>query len=384
MSKLLSFGHHHTIRERGQSLVEFSLFLALVFIPMLAGLVEVSQYMVTQNRISTAARAAARFGANGGQDEGMVIVAQSTVSQTVRMNLSPDVWDIWSIRGRIDNTGTDFDIFTFEHIFGSRLTARFGDVVTDTVKAEVLANLKAENRDVRGLRIVGTLILYDTESIVGINNFWDKPYSIRSLNVLRLTGLNLEQTNGCAAFPIAIRSDATSALAIPGGGYLYPVGRIPSSGDFPLHQPGKTLDQSREGDVYVFNEGQFNWLAWNQFRTLPEHIIQSLAWPGNSLDYSDPVPSQRGYIEPTDPADNSLHVGDFVATAAVTLGSVQNALNPHIDLGRTLRVIVWDDTGTQIGGFAVFRLHGYGSNWIMAEFIRLDTSCGQVIPEGSN
>ncbi|MCA9967607.1 MAG: pilus assembly protein, partial [Anaerolineales bacterium] len=107
MSKLLSFGHHHTIRERGQSLVEFSLFLALVFIPMLAGLVEVSQYMVTQNRISTAARAAARFGANGGQDEGMVIVAQSTVSQTVRMNLSPDVWDIWSIRGRIDNTGTD-------------------------------------------------------------------------------------------------------------------------------------------------------------------------------------------------------------------------------------------------------------------------------------
>lgn len=384
MIKKITFWRRRASRERGQSLVEFALFVP-IFVLMLAGLVEISQYVVTQNRMSTASRAAARFGANGGQDEGMVIVAQSSVTQTLRINPSPDVWDMWAIRARVNDTGTDFDIFDFSHIFGNKLTARFSTIVTDTVKAEVFANLQKENRDMRGLRVVGSLILYDTESILGINNLWDTPFSIRSLNVLRLTGLNLEQTNGCAAFPIAIRHDAASTLAIPSGGYLYPSGRIPSSGDFPLHQPGKPLDQSREGDVYVFTEGQFNWLAWNQFRSLPEHIIQSLAWPGNSLDYSDPAPNQRGYTEPTDPEDNSLHIGDFVASAGgVTLASVQNALNPHIDLGRTLRLIVWDETGTSIGGFAVFRLHGYGGNWIMAEFIRLDTSCGQVVPDGTN
>ena len=50
---------HSSWKEKGQSLVEVALFLP-IFIIVLAGLIEVSQLVITQNRVSQAARTAAR------------------------------------------------------------------------------------------------------------------------------------------------------------------------------------------------------------------------------------------------------------------------------------------------------------------------------------
>jgi hypothetical protein len=59
--------------QRGQSLVEVALFFP-IFIILLAGLVEVSQLLITQNRVSSAARAGTRFASDGGEDAGIVTV----------------------------------------------------------------------------------------------------------------------------------------------------------------------------------------------------------------------------------------------------------------------------------------------------------------------
>lgn len=369
-----------TRRERGQSIVEFALYLSLVFIPLLGGLIEVSQYVVTQNRISTASRAAARFGANGGEDEGMLTVIQNSIRETMRVDLSPDRWDVWAIRGTVNDTGTSFTSFEFNRIYGNGQTERFSTIVTDTVRADILDNLQKQGRGAEDERIVGTLILYDTESILGLDNLWATPFSLRGLNVLRYKGLDVAQTNGCAAFPIAIDPTLLSS-PLPTGGYLFPTGVIPDNGNFPFHEDGKLIAESRAGTIFVLNVGQFNWVAWNQ-RTDAAALIGSMKWPGNSLD------NQAGYVDPEDPTDKTIHIGDLlnrsqVQTLAEVLGD-DLALKQHVERERTLRLIVWDETKTKVGGFAVFRFHGYSASWIVAELIQNDTSCGQVAPEANS
>jgi hypothetical protein len=85
-----------------------------------------------------------------------------------------------------------------------------------------------------------------------------------------------------------------------------------------------------------------------------------------------------------------LHIGDIVAgsTGAINSSQVQGALEEHMRLDRHIRVIVWSESNGQgggnaryrISGFAIFRLIGYNlpQSWILAEFIRWDTSCGQI------
>lgn len=373
-------------QERGQSLVEMALF-APIFIIMIAGLVEVGQLVVTQNRINTASRSAARFGANGGQDEGMQIVALNAISQTTRISTDEGRWDMWVIKANVNEFGTDFVDWQTTHIYGIGQTTLFTDTqatLTTTLKTEVWDNLFEPGEspaDVTGLSIVGSLVLYESDSILGINNLWDDPYTVRGLNVLRLSGLDLEQTNGCATFPIAIPHDARSIQDVEfPQSYTYPTGRIPSITDFPLHQPSRSLEDSREGFVYVFPESQIQWLAWNPAAAGPGAVAASLAWPGNSLH--DPP---RGYLEPgSDPADTSLHVEDFVQRASGSFGDagIASELQRFIDKGRTMRIIVWDELGgttIRIGSFAIFRMHGYGPQGLTAEFLRIDTSCGQLI-----
>ncbi|MCB8979548.1 MAG: pilus assembly protein [Ardenticatenaceae bacterium] len=90
--------------QRGQSLVEVALFFP-IFVILLAGLVEVSQLLVTQNRVSSAARAGARFASDGGEDAGIVTVVLNNVTQT--LEIDPEVWDIWSIRATVNSAGTE-------------------------------------------------------------------------------------------------------------------------------------------------------------------------------------------------------------------------------------------------------------------------------------
>ena len=73
-----------------------------------------------------------------------------------------------------------------------------------------------------------------------------------------------------------------------------------------------------------------------------------------------------------------------MAVSTGTTSSVSGVLQGHVDRDRTLRVILYDgiDGNTvRISGFAVFRIVGFNTSqgWLIAEFVRLDESCGQEI-----
>lgn len=424
----------HKNAQRGQSLVEVALFFP-IFIILLAGLVEVSQLLVTQNRVSSAARASTRFAADGGQDEGMVTVVLNNVTQTLQTE--DNVWDIWSIRATVNDSGNGFNgaggAWTFTHIYGISNTVRFDEVDEAVIQARILDELRRDEFDnqpngiAAGLDIVGTFTIHDVESILGLDAMEQLAgfSSLQALSVMRITANTQNATNGCAAFPIAVHEGARSVSA-PGtgsnpypnaGDFTYP-SNPPVYQSFSNHTDDNDLLDAQEGDVFrVFNgvgSGNFGWLLWNTgVNGDANNLENSLTWPGNSTDYSPcsgpgcpgggGVPGSGftynvpGYIDPQDPADHAIHIDDLIAanTGTVNSNGVRNALQSHINLDRNLRLIVWseavDDLGNpvaqnganaryRVAGFAVFRLVGYNlsQGWILAEFIRWDDSCGQV------
>lgn len=431
--------HHSTTQrlsqrdpQRGQSLVEVALFFP-IFIILLAGLVEVSQLLITQNRVSSAARAGTRFGANGGQDEGMVDVALNNVTQTLQTDSG--VWDLWTIRAEVNDDATGFDEWTFTHAYGISNTVRAPSVSEAAIRQRVLDELRqdefnnnaTDNNGVSiaaNLQIVGTYAIHDVDSILGLDAMSQLAgfSSLDALSIMRITATGQEVTNGCAAFPIAVHEGARSVSA-PGTGsnpypnageFTYPSNPPPYE-SFTAHDDEVALQSAQEGDVFKvqngLGNGNFGWLAWNvNVADSAPALANSLGWPGNSTNYNECTggagcpPGQGisgsgfdrnvpGYIEPGDPTDQSIHVGDWVAgsTGSINSNFVQNIIEEHVTLDRELRLIVWDNaTGSgsngqyQISGFAIFRLIGYhleqsgGGSWILAEFKRWDDSCGQV------
>jgi len=402
--------------RRGQSLVEVALFFP-IFIVLLAGVAEVANILVTQNRVTSAARAATRFGADGGQDEGMATVVLNTVTQTLETD--PAVWDIWTIRGTVNANGDGFvpGTWQFTHVYGISATTRFTDVNELEIQQQVLQELQTDQNGNSGqptiaadLRIVGTYVIHDIDSVLGLDALpqYATVNSAAELAVMRLSGLNQEVTDGCTAFPIAVHEGIRSVTP-----QLYPAANDfdnpnpPPYSKFAAHRPDIPLLQAKEGDIYFiqngFGEGNFGWLNWNKYINPSANTLQnSLTWPGDSNDYTNhgdggQIPpgfsyTVRGYINAIDDTDKTLSVGDWVSvnTGSVNSNGVRTVLNEHISLGRTLRVIVWDtaaDPGVngryRVSRFGIFRLHGYSLNqggqpsWILAEFIRWDNSCGQ-------
>lgn len=416
----------HKNAQRGQSLVEVALFFP-IFILLLAGLVEVSQLLITQNRVSSAARASTRFAADGGQDEGMVTVVLNNITQTLQTE--DTVWDIWTVRATVNDAGNGFGgaggAWSFTHVYGVSNTVRFYEVDETAVQARILDEIQRDEFDnqpsgiAAGLRIVGTYAIHDVESILGLDAMEQLAgfSSLEALSVMRITANTQNATNGCAAFPIAVHEGARSVTA-PGtgsnpypnsGDFTYP-SNPPVYDSFSAHDDDVALLDAQEGDVFRirqgFGSGNFGWLLWNTGVSGNANTLEnSLTWPGDSTDYSPcsgpgcpggaGVPGSGfpsnvpGYIEPIDPTDQAIHVGDWIAanTGTVNSSGVRSTLQSHITLDRNLRVIVWgnsEQTGSngryQVSGFAIFRLIGYNlsQQWILAEFIRWDDSCGQV------
>lgn len=409
--------------QRGQSLVEVALFLP-IFIIIIAGLVEVSHILVTQNRVTSAARASARFAADGGEDDGMVQVALSTVTQT--LELEEDVWDIWSVRGVVNGAGNGFvpNTWSFNHIYGISNTTRFDDVDQALIQQQVLQELQTDQNGntsqqiAANIRFVGTYAIHDIDSILGLNALpqYAEISSVRELTVMRISGLNQQNTNGCDAFPIAVQEDLRSVTQAQ-----YPTSKHPQAPPLPAynsffnHEPNQPFSLAPEGSLFlIYNgmgQGNFGWLVWNEGINASSGTLgDSLAWPGNSTNYAPygngnggavdgsgfnfPV---AGYIEPGDPTDQTLHINDWVrgSTGSVNSDAVRGQLNTHIQRDRTLRVLLWNNaqgSGSngvyQISGFAIMRLISYnitgGESWILAEFIRLDNSCGQPSNLGNN
>ena len=401
-------------REFGQSLVEVALFLP-IFVILIAGVVEISQLLITKNRVSTASREAARFAANGGEDEGLKIVALNTMTQT--LNMDENLWDIWAVRGKVNDDASDIEEWEFNHIYGLGETEAYSDVNGTAIQGQVLNQLR-ETGDPSGTRFAGTYVQHDVETILGLEQL---PYlqdfnSVSSLNVMRITGRTVVQTEGCSGFPIAVHVGARSVTGEDSGGNPYPdpdefdyPDPPPDYDDFYLHDENVPLEDAEEGYLYLlqngFGNGNFGWLHWNEGRPADANrLAESLSWPGDSNDYSDHGDSQiyaaadaypwivRGYVEPGDPSDTSMHIGDWVAanTGSVNANQVRSALEENIDKERTLRLIIWDDSAQQgnngryrIKGFATFKLIGYrlsqgqGGSWILGEFVRWDNTCGQ-------
>ena len=409
-------------REKGQSLVEVALFFP-IFLIILAGVVEVSQLIVTKNRVTEAARTASRFGANGGENAGITTVALNTITQTLDMN--PEYWDIWTVRGTIDGNGNGFvpNTWEFEHTYGLAQTQAFTNVVESEIQSNVLEQLQknASGQTVvssaADLRFVGTYIQHDVESILGLDAIANLTgyNSVSDLSIMRFIGVDQVVTGGCDAFPIAV-NEGIRSVTNPNLGQNNPYPELsefknaspPEYEDFIYHKDNAKLADATEGTVFkIFNgsgSGNFGWLKWNVgLNGTSPNQIASLEWPGNSTNYDPPCNEQNpscqstgvngekfwGYAEPDDPTDREMHIGDWVAAATGSMASVDGALDKHITQGRTLRLPIWDNYSDepgsnaqyQISGYAIFRLHGYdlsgNGSWILAEFIRFDQSCGQ-------
>ena len=414
--------------QRGQSLVEVALFFP-IFVILLAGLVEVSQLLVTQNRVSSAARAGTRFAADGGEDSGIVTVLLNNITQTLQTE--EGVWDVWSIRATVNEAGNGFDEWEFTQVYGISNTVRAPSVDEQAIQDQVLDELQRDEFNntstaiAEDLRIVGTYAIHDVDSILGLDAMSQLAgfSSINALSIMRMTANSQQVTNGCAAFPIAVEEGARSVTAPGTGSNPYPnAGEFdypntpPTYQSFVNHDDNVPLLDAEEGDVFRvqngFGAGNFGWLVWNEGISPSAGTLEnSLNWPGDSTNYNlctggnggcapgQGVPGSGfsgnvpGYIEPGDPTDQALHIGDWVAasTGSINANGVQNAIEEHVSLDRALRLVVWnnsDGTGNngryQLSGFAIFRLIGYsldqggGGSWILAEFIRWDDSCGQV------
>lgn len=404
--------------------METALFLP-VFMVIIAGVVEVSQLTVTKNRIAEATRASTRFGAGGGEDDGMTTVIFNSITQT--MQVSPERWDVWTIRAQVNGIGDGFASWQLTHSYGFSNTVNASALDEEVLKQEILDELHFDHNgrslgddQVKDTEIIGTYVIHDVNSLLGLDGFpmLENIHSVASLNIMRVQSA-VEQTEGCSGFPIAVHEGVRSVTP-PGQGsnpypdfddFSYPDSNHPTYQSFITHQPDVPLEDAREGYIYRlqngFGAGNFGWLQWNQGRPSSANVLaDSLTWPGNSKDYSDhgdnsifPAAAAyphvvRGYVEPGDSTDTSLHVGDWVAgnTGSINGNAVRTALEESIDKSRTLRLLVWDavegggnNGNYRISGFATFRLigislsQGNGGSWILGEFVGWDNSCGQVV-----
>ncbi len=437
MKNIKAKTRNYLFQGKGQSLVEVALFLPLALM-LIAGVVEISQWLLVQNRINPAARAAARFGANGGKDEGMAAVALGTVTQTLPINA--DSWDIWTVRGTVNADGSDIvdKTFTYSHVYGNGSTQRYGEFSGSNFESQlrkqilealqsdidgngnVVTNTSSVRTAIGGLQFVGSYVQYDARSILGLDYFVDDLYTVRDLAVMR-TFPSGDQTAGCSAFPVAvnlgIRSVTSSYWPAPNE-FTYPTSNQPRMADFPKHVPDQPLENAKPGYVYFIQQGggpgNFGWLKWNDDLADSANTLEDgFTMPGSSVDYITPPQNARnsqnsswrqagfsgpvkGYMEPGDPMDQSLNKKDWVAglTGAVNSNGVRSQLNNHVDNKRYLRLIIWDEsqgTGSnakyKVKGFAIFRLLGYRLNqgngnadgsWILAEFVKMDDSCGET------
>ncbi len=417
-------------REWGQSLVEVALFMPIILI-VIAGVVEVSNLLLSSSRVEAAARNAARFGAEGGIDDGMRISALNTVTQTLSMD--PATWDMWTIRGKVNSAGTGLSEWSFAHVYGQQQTKFYSGVAASDaeIRQEVLDHLRqaelggSNQAAAANIEFVGMFVVHDVPSILGLDTYIQGMNSVRGFNVMRLASApTADATAGCHAYPLiveeGIRSLGSTGYPFPPPNqFQYPTGNdIPTLANFPYNVPDVPFTQAKPGYVYKILNGQgsgnFGWLSWNTYinEGNGSTLAEAMAYPGmDSIDYGDhndggqrpPGYSHvvRGFLQVGIPADARLTVGDRVAAGPGSPNSnaLRTALNDHINKKRTLRVLVWRyenggyNNGGQgnngwyrITGFALMKIHGYrlnqgggqgGGSWILAEFVSLDESCGQ-------
>lgn len=419
--------HRSKHRPWGQSLVETALFMP-IFLIIIAGVVEISNLIVHQSRVDAAVRTATRFGAQGGIDEGMRLSLLNSVTQT--LNLDADVWDVWVVRGEINDAGNDYvaNTWAFNHIYGLNATDSFSDVNEAAIQQEVLLSLQQDGAfqdRAGGIEFVGMLAFHDTAAVLGLDTFLQGFNTVRGFAVMRIVPVATAiQTNGCPAFPLAIEVGIRSIVPTDDGDptteafpepdeFEYPADPAdrPVLGDFFYSiPPPESMLTAPPGYVFrvpwnhnappeaaTVNFVRWDWYGNENWQTA---LANSLRWPGNStMDCDDPTNGDVGWEHPVLRCsnDSQLHVGDPVqhseASQNPTQG-VKDQLEDHVDRERVLQVILFDINDPPVGiphfppqqqrkvvGFVQVRLLGYNlqpsqDNWMLFEFVDRTTHCG--------
>ncbi|HSM58635.1 MAG TPA: TadE/TadG family type IV pilus assembly protein [Candidatus Sulfomarinibacteraceae bacterium] len=397
---------HHS---KGQSLVETALFLPILII-LLGGLVEVSNLLVTQNRVSTAARAATGFGAaNYRGDDWNDSDAWSTAMANVAMNnvtdtldLDPDLWDIYVVKATLNPDGTSFEEWNGVHAHGN------GNVINEDqwnarqsqMQADVLDALSDSDL---GLEIVATLAFHDRQSLLGLNAFnFGALTQVRGLSVMRVDPK--AAFVGCPIVPISLRLNQFSAYpsnwpegesynaADPGdpATQLFPDGSGPNNGfeyptgsDIPVYLnnpsaapgqldtdtfernvPGKELLNAQPGYIYWAREegpsGSFGWLSWDG-STSANDLRDSLIPPGNFRDKYPGSPADMGTTgdppyEDTGDGDGVLQLGEWVENSTGNISSAEWIIQDYVDNEEPVTLIVYDATNGKTGSNANYRV----------------------------
>ncbi len=387
-------------RQKGQSLAEFTLVLPVLLV-IVAGVLEVSNALNNYNTITAAAREAARFGAAGGSDEGIVDVAAQALGYNSPAEANGRL-EVWVVRPVADTSQTNWfwqgdtsratwgaasPACAFPQVAGTPTCVLTGfPGATPLATIERIQNAPRTDdtyaSGVTGTRFVAVSVYYRADSILNLPFFEVEDVSgfipMASQAILRqeveqsaISGLE----EGCSLYPIGYDIDVTA-----------------DSGT-------RTFANAREGDVFRANRGDtgFEFLAWRN--VTQADLVASMASPNSK----DPI---SGYLElpVTIPQDTSININDMVVLSdAINVGAVSTVLDGHMqqplnDSGdpvgqpRALRILVFDggeqyEGGSglyqvQVAGFAVVRISDYDStalNWLEVEFIRWDTTCGQDI-----
>ncbi|MCI0397756.1 MAG: pilus assembly protein [Chloroflexi bacterium] len=395
-------------RERGQSLVEVAILLPILIL-VLAGVVEVSNVLITQNRVTTAARTGAGFGAANydpndwaGTADGMGQVVFNTVTET--LDLNPTLWDVWSIRARTNETGTGFEWFQYVHTNDGAVVATADEpAILAQAEADMLADLLSTGQDnAKSIEVVASLAYYNTDDVLGLPVWqWSGLYRLHDLTVMRVDGP--APFIGCSLLPISVRVNQDSVypyLWPPGMAYvsgspattanIYPEAvNGPQEFEFPdpasqvsylnnatppqlntnrfqYNVPGIELRYAQPGYIFWAREdttsGNFGWLCWRPSCDAND-AGASLDFPGDFLQMYPGSPADIGaytigppYNDISGNSDGALERGEWVESMTGNVASLDNymeeyATNPQ----QPITLVVFDavDSG---GANALYRL----------------------------
>ncbi|MGD8586308.1 MAG: TadE/TadG family type IV pilus assembly protein [Chloroflexota bacterium] len=425
-------------QTRGQSLVEISLLLPIILI-ILAGMVEVSNLLITQNRTTTAARTAAGFGAANYEPANweevandMGQVALNTVTGTLK--LSDSLWDIWSIYAIVNNSGDGFAQFDARHVFGTHnvISMDTWTTIESSVQSDMLSELQATGLSSSSdLEVVASVAYHNIDTILGLPMWrWLGLKTVRGFTVMRVA--ERPPNVNCSLLPISVRFNQYSIypsnwpedLRLDPSRFpedpveLFPEGSGPAGFEYPdpppayrnratapairtdtfvRNWPGIPLRFAQPGYIYWAREegpsGSFGWLSWRP-PSSAAMLRQSLTFPGNYLDQYPGSPADMGTTgdppgSSTGDQDGILEVHDWVENSTGNIASGENVIRGYVASGTPLTLIMTDidngETGEnanyRVAGFVVVKLLGYSfqgnksDRWILFEFVEWGSAC---------
>jgi hypothetical protein len=414
MTKWQQFKEH--MSQQGQSLTEAALFLPILIF-LIAGTVEVSNLLVVQNKLTTAARSAAGFGAANydpadwpGTADAMGVVALNTVTET--LVLDSQLWDIWSVNARTNADGSAFAVFTATHVFGDNVivSAEEWAAVQTEVQAEMLGELQSTGgTTANDLPVVASVTYFAADTLLGLPIWqWTGLQTLRGLTVMRVG--EREAYAGCPLLPITVRLNQYSAYpsnwpaglqlnpgqypgdpvelfpatSNPNGGFQYPNPdpRYQNIADAPAlrtstyvnNWPGVPLADAQPGYIYLARQegppnGNFGWLSWDGDGSTPT-LVDSLTFPGNFLEkypgsdadmgttnnapFGD-TGNQNGILE--FPNDQGKY--EWLEGVDGNVTAVADIIRDYIDKQTPLSLIYFDENNGESGANANYRVRGF-------------------------